>query len=343
MARLTCVPVSRLVAAGGLITTVLTVQTAALAAEPAPAGGAPAGATPANAAPSAEGGQATVKSIGPNDATKPQDEANAAEAPPPDAAQAEQAKTAADKQRELEVAQALDGNSPVELPGETYYLLGARYRGILVPKFMQNIFASGGEDVYVHAFGPEFGIRKNGFEINLSAWLAFYSFDDMAFKGKNDNKYAWELLNSNMKLLYFTSDFLWSHEFTPQVALNYGVGVGLGFVFGDLFRNQSRPDDPLNPGDPKDFSRCGGPRPAVPGQEGYDPATGQTYCDDSNNHYGNYSEPNWANGGSKPIVFPWLALQTGLRFKPSRSFVARLDLGFGTSGFFFGVGADYGL
>jgi hypothetical protein len=42
-------------------------------------------------------------------------------------------------------------------------------------------------------------------------------------------------------------------------------------------------------------------------------------------------------------VFPWLALQTGLRFKPSHDFVARLDVGIGFGQFFFGVGADYGL
>jgi hypothetical protein len=42
-------------------------------------------------------------------------------------------------------------------------------------------------------------------------------------------------------------------------------------------------------------------------------------------------------------VFPWLALQTGIRYKPHRNFAARLDLGVGTSGFFFGLGADYGL
>ena len=67
------------------------------------------------------------------------------------------------------------------------------------------------------------------------------------------------------------------------------------------------------------------------------------YCGTDNNHYGSYTEPSWADGGSKPIIFPWLVFQTGFRYKPHRNFVARLDAGFGTSGFFFGLGADYGL
>jgi hypothetical protein len=68
------------------------------------------------------------------------------------------------------------------------------------------------------------------------------------------------------------------------------------------------------------------------------------YCIDAKDQVGSGAEePSWANGGSKPVIFPWLTLQSGLRYKMHRNFVARFDLGFGTSGFFFGVGADYGL
>jgi hypothetical protein len=42
-------------------------------------------------------------------------------------------------------------------------------------------------------------------------------------------------------------------------------------------------------------------------------------------------------------LFPWFVLQTGLRYKPHRNFAMRFDAGFGTSGFFLGLGADYGL
>jgi hypothetical protein len=222
--------------------------------------------------------------------------------------------------------------SVAEKPGETYRFIGARYRGIIIPTFMLNLFADGGQSVYVHAFGPEFAIRKDGFEYNLSAWLGFYGMDPTAFKGKDDDDFSWETVESNLKILYLTSDFLWSHSFNPQFAVNYGVGAGFGIVFGDLRRNQTTPADPASPGDPNDWVFC------TEAERGTTP-----YCDDENDHYGNYTEPSWANGGSKPLIFPWLALQTGLRYKPSPKFVGRLDVGFGTSGFFFGLGADYGL
>src|SRR5512147_120570 len=38
-----------------------------------------------------------------------------------------------DRAKQAEIA-----NSPVELPGKTYYFVGLRYRGMLIPKFMMN-------------------------------------------------------------------------------------------------------------------------------------------------------------------------------------------------------------
>ena len=229
------------------------------------------------------------------------------------------------------VADAEAGSSPVENPGQTYRFIGLRYRGIIVPKFMMNLFGDGGRTVYVHGFGPEFAIRKDGFEYIFSLWYAAYSMKDTPFKASSDGEDAWEIVNSKIKVLYLTADFLWSHDFSPEFALNYGLGAGFGFVFGDLERTQAYPPNGVA-GDPYTYQKCSGqfaPNPA--------------YCQDDNNHYAGYTEPSWADGGSKPIIFPWLVFQTGFRYKPHRNFVARLDAGFGTSGFFFGLGADYGL
>lgn len=237
-----------------------------------------------------------------------------------------------------DVADARAGEGPVEAAGETYYFVGARYRAIVVPKFMINLFADGGTDVIVHGVGPEFAIRKDGFEYNLSIWWAGYNMDETPFKSSSDGEKAWEIVKSELNVIYATADFLWSQEFSPSFSLNYGGALGLGFVFGDLFRNQAYPEDggPVNASNPK-LEKCPGPTSDDPN----DPFNG--YCGTDNDHYGNFTEANWADGGSTPIVFPWLAIQTGLRFKPSKRFVARLDLGFGTSGFFAGLGLDYGL
>jgi hypothetical protein len=228
------------------------------------------------------------------------------------------------------IADAEAGASPVEQAGRTYRFVGLRYRGIIVPKFMMNLFGDGGSTVYVNGIGPEFNIRKDGFEYSFAAWWAGYGMGETPFKSSSDTQLAWEIVESKLNVIYLTADFLWSQEFTPQFSLNYGLGAGFGFVFGDLFRTQAYPVGDEN--DPESY------RPCV-GQGNPD----GTFCGVDNNHYAGYTEPSWANGGSKPIIFPWLSVQTGIRFKPHRNFVARFDAGFGITGFFIGIGADYGL
>lgn len=228
------------------------------------------------------------------------------------------------------VADAEAGGSPVEAPGVTYYGIGARYRAIIVPKFMMNLFGDGGKTVVAHGFGPEFTIRKNAFEYQLSAMYSSYGMSPTPFKASSDDRLAWEIVESKIKILYLTADFMWSHDFMPEFAFNYGLGAGVGIVWGDLFRNQAQPGPGANDSTGDGYVKCPGPG-------------GNQFCGDDNNHYNNYSEPSWSNGGSKPIIFPWLALQTGFRYKPHRNFIARFDAGFGTSGFFLGLGADYGL
>jgi hypothetical protein len=230
------------------------------------------------------------------------------------------------------IADAEAGGSPVENPGQAYRFVGLRYRGLIVPKFMMNLFGDGGATVYVHSFGPEFAIRKDAFEYNFGLWYASYAMSPTAFKASTDTAQAWEIVESEIKAIYLTADFLWSHDFTPEFAFNYGLGAGFGIIFGDLFRTQAYRGPGGNDNTGEGFLPCSAQ--GLP-----DP----NYCGSDNDHYAGYKEPSWADGGSKPIVFPWLVLQTGLRYKPHRNFVSRLDAGFGTSGFFVGIGADYGI
>jgi len=238
------------------------------------------------------------------------------------------------------VADAEAGGSPVELPGKTYLFVGARYRAIIVPQFMMNLFGDGGKTLVVHGFGPEFAVRKNAFEYNLSLWYAGYGMDPTPFKAKDDGEKAWEIVESKLKSVFITADFLWSQDFTPEFALNYGLAGGFGIIFGDLYRTQAKPSSAgANSSTGEGFVACGGKLedngPSFPKMGGF--------CGDDNDHYNGYTEKSWTDGGSKPILFPWFVLQTGLRYKPHRNFAARLDAGFGTSGFFLGLGLDYGL
>jgi hypothetical protein len=279
-------------------------ESTAQAADPAPAKPDAAADTPEAAKPDAPAGEAG----GPDDPAK-----------------------ASNKDATL-VADANAGSSPVEESGKTYRAVGLRYRAVIVPKFMMNLFGDGGRTVLANGFGPEFTIRKDAFEYDFAAWYTSYAMDPTPFKASSDGADAWEIVESHVKVLYLTADFLWSHDLAPEFAFNYGVGAGFGFVWGDLKRTQAYPGTGADTSTGAGFQPCiapGSPNPQ--------------FCGNDNNHYAGYTEPSWSGGGSKPIVFPWLVLQTGFRYKPHKNFIARLDAGFGTSGFFLGLGADYGL
>jgi hypothetical protein len=242
-----------------------------------------------------------------------------------------------------DVASGLDDpNSPFEKNNQTYRFVGARFRYIIIPQFYMGLFGSGGTTVGVPAFGPEFTIRKNGFEYVLSAMYASYAMDPTPFKAKTDGNDAWEIVDTNIKALYLMSDFLWSSELSPKAAFLYGAGFGIAAVFGDIHRQQAQPANANAPltSDPNTWVAC----PANAAGTGPGPGADPRTCGGDNNHYGNYTEPSWANGGSKPIVFPWLSVQTGFRFKPTKQFVARIDLGWNLlNGPFIGLAANYGL
>ena len=228
--------------------------------------------------------------------------------------------------------EAEKANSPVEDPKTTYYFVGLRYRAQVVPQFMINLFAAGGTTVFANGIGPEFTVRKDGFEYVFSALWTKYAFDWTPFKGSSDPDTAWELVKSNIQVLYFATDFNWTHQVSPAFGLNLGIGAGIGVVWGDLNRVQAYPRSGTAGKNPDDYLPCQA--------QGLPDAT---YCGHDNNHYGNYSEPSWANGGQKPIFFPWLGFGPGIRLKPHRNFMMRIDVGWGLIGPYFGASGNYGI
>lgn len=255
-----------------------------------------------------------------------------------DRAQGDAARAEPDEKTSAPAAEPADDNAPFEKEGKAYRFIGMRFRNVIVPKFLINLFADGGSTVNVFTFGPELTTRKDGFEVDLALSYADYSMDPFLFKGKKDGEDAWEMVSSDMKLLYLTMDLLHEIPLDPEkgrFSLLIGGGVGLGVVLGNLYRAQAYPlgASRANPNDVSAWGRCTGPRTPDP-----------FYCDDTNGHYGDYDEPSWINGGAKPSVFPWISFpHMSFRYKPIKQLQTRLDAGLSITGFFFGLSAGYGL
>lgn len=229
-----------------------------------------------------------------------------------------------------------------EVPGRTYFFVGLRYRGNIIPAFMLNMFLDQGTTIYTNMIGAEFDLRKDGFSLVPALSYHELGTDDILFKQKNTPNIPgnYSVVNSGMKIVYASVDLLWSTKISKNVEFEYGAGFGLGAVFGDLQNNwvQQDPNGPLAADTGTRYRRCDVVGP---------PGTGCNAADHQNaeeNKVGSYTEKSWFNGGSKPAIFPWISVpQIGLRIKPIKQFVGRIGLGFALTGFWFGINGEYGL
>ena len=231
-----------------------------------------------------------------------------------------------------------------EKAGKTYYFIGLRYRHTIVPKFLINAFVSEGATFHSNSIGIEADIRKDGFSLIPAISYAEYGSDNVLFLQKNaDAKDPgnWSVVNSSLKAIYFTADLLWSAKISKNVDFEYGGGAGIGVIFGDLSNNWVYETTPNGPLVSSDGTRHFTPCQVTDTQPGCNTINHQNA---SVRKVGGYTEPSWVNGGSKPNIFPHIALpELGIRIKPVKQFEARVMLGFSLTGFFFGINGAYGL
>lgn len=234
-----------------------------------------------------------------------------------------------------------DSKDVTEKKGKYYFFPGIRYTGTIIPQFLLNMFVDQGATIMSHTIGAEFDIRKDGFSLIPAISYTEYGTDDILFKekGKPDTANNWSSVNSSMKAIYLTADLLWSTQVHKNVAIEYGAGFGVGTLFGGLENNwvYDDPNGALARDDGRRYSKCQ--------TEGDDPACQKAaHSNATVAKVGGYEEPSWFNGGSKPNFFLHLAVpKLGVRIKPVKEFTARVNFGFSLTGFFFGLGVNYGL
>jgi hypothetical protein len=236
-----------------------------------------------------------------------------------------------------------------EDPSKRYYFFGLRYRGDVIPQFLINAFVDGGSTIYSNAVGVELDSRKDGLSQVFALTLQNYNTGDLLFlqKDKPTTANNYSVVNSSLNAIYASVDFLWSVplDTSHHLDFEYGVGVGLGVVFGDLhndwvFGGAGATGPYYDPVTNQHFTQC----PAYTPTTTPDPnCTAALHSNATTNKVGNYSEQAGI-AGPKPILFPMVNFpQIGLRYKPIKTFEARLGMGFSLTGFWFGISGDYGL
>jgi hypothetical protein len=241
--------------------------------------------------------------------------------------------------------QTWDLSDTREDPSKRYYYFGLRYRGDVIPKFIINAFVDGGATIYSNAVGVELDSRKDGFSTVFNLTLQNYNTGDLLFlqKDKPTTANNYSVVNSSLNAIYAAVDLLWSVplDTSHHWDFEYGIGVGLGVIFGDLHNNwvyggSGAAGPYFDPTTNQHFQQC----KTINDDPACNPAN---HSNATTNKVGNYSEQAGI-AGPKPILFPMVNFpQLGLRYKPVKTFEARLGLGFSLTGFWFGISGDYGL
>jgi hypothetical protein len=266
---------------------------------------------------------------------------------------AEEGKAGEDEKKPAaeEAAKEVEGSmtDTREDPNVRYYFVGLRYRGTIIPKFIENLFVDEGSTVYSNTFGAELDMRKGG--QSMIPWIVFtdLSMGDTLFHQKGATPTGtpgeapnYSVVNSSLKAIFLGVDELWSVPIdqSHHWDFEFGFGVGLGFLFGNLQNNwvyYNNPQGPLVSDAGNHYSEC----------QSFSTQTGCNSMDHQGNpppKVGGYVEKNWFNGGSVPVVFPHISFpQLDVRYKPIKQMEARLSVGFSLTGFWFGLSADYGL
>ena len=191
--------------------------------------------------------------------------------------------------------------------------------------------------------GLEYVYRRGALDIVVGLQYTNLATPDPNFglvRGRNEGNVALERIESSLWTLSANVLFLWGSRINDWFEIQYGMGVGVSAVGGNLYRTQVTPRNPDGSGG---YRECRGPGDGAAG-----------YCDGSNSHYatfdsngqvtGRYAErlTTDSNSGSIPPAVPWIALpHLALHFRPHRHLDVRVDGGFALIGVYGGLAMHY--
>jgi hypothetical protein len=211
--------------------------------------------------------------------------------------------------------------------------VGAFFEMAVVPSFMLNLILDESPTVANPGFGATITHRdEEGFSWILGLAYTGYGFDG-PFRASGDPELDTEYLESDLGLLHVRGQLMWSVDISSKFAFEYGVGVQLGVVLGELFRSEAYKDlggeyqpcvAALNP----DPNFCEPPTNPLLPTNAYD-AEGAHY--------------NVKEERVPPIAGTFLLPALALRYTPIDQLQIKLEAAFGLMQFNFGISAAYGL
>jgi hypothetical protein len=215
------------------------------------------------------------------------------------------------------------------------WFFGAYFQTAFVPSFMLKLFLDEAPTVTSLGFGVTATHRnKDGMSLVIGLGYASYSFEG-PFKIKGDPDTDTEWLSSSLGLLHLRGQMLWSTELVPStLSFEYGVGLDIGVVLGQLKRTEAYRDASGNlqkcagPGNPLSGMYCELPQNLAAGTDGYN---------QQGAHY------NVVEKRVPPVMLIPMLPVLALRYTPIPKLAVKLDAAFGLMQFSLGLSAAYGV
>jgi hypothetical protein len=212
------------------------------------------------------------------------------------------------------------------------WFFGPFLRYAILPSFMLKISLAEAPTVDNAAFGIAANHRDPegmSFEIGLGyTGLGFHG----PMRADGDIAQDTEWVDSNLAMVHLTGSVYWTAPILDELSFEYGLGIDLGLLLGDVVRTEAyRPNG--------SWRRCPGVIP-VPnlGSDYCEPPQGalvtNTY-DEDGAHYGVVEERVPGIFGS--LMLPHLAL----RYQPMTELAVKLEGALGFPMFFLGLSAAY--
>ena len=226
-----------------------------------------------------------------------------------------------------------EGTAPAaEAGGPPKWWLGAFFQGVIVPDFFLKAFLDEAPTVGNIAVGATISNRNpEGFTWVLGLGYTGYGFDG-PFRITGDPETDTEYLNSSLGLVHLRGQLFWTAQLSKVLSFEYGVGLDLGLVVGEMRRSEAYP----LPGG--GWGKC--EAAGVPDGVYCEPTVNNVPTngfDEEGAHYNVVEERVPPIAGS--IMLPALAL----RFTPVRQVAIRLEVAYQILQFSFGITAAYAL
>lgn len=258
-----------------------------------------------------------------------------------------------DDQAELEevapVEHADDGISPTNLPDTDYFFLGAFFRTLIVPDFIQGLFVSyEGSSALNFGGGAYFGWRRNGFNVVAEVWYAGFGHQGF-YHGSGSDDFEYESVDSQLGVVFGSFLFGWTVPVTEWLGIDIGFGLGIGGMTGSLTRQEAYRDRSMTGSPLAECTGVGTPDPTycegpveTPGPGGRLDGTrtmGGTYQRTTG-----MTNPFYFGDGGVPPMFFWLDLpRIGVTIRPIRQLQIQVNGGYNLYGFNFGASLGYGF